>query len=91
MPAPDGNGDEERDDNPEPLERAMTFLNLQPKVDDGFWLLSHKGSHSTPANMSKKIPKYQSMNDPMDPYEYFNCRVLLLWVPEASLAGRLEI
>lgn len=69
----------------------MLFLNLQPKVDNGFWLLSHKGSHSTPANMSKKIPKYQSMNNPLDPYKYFICGVLLLWVPKASLVGRLEI
>lgn len=59
----------------------------------GFWLLTHRGNHpclSTPVNMSKEIPVCQSMGDLPDPYEHFNCVVLLLWAPEASLGGRLE-
>lgn len=110
MPAPDGNGDYEEDDNPEswpssepsklnghawlrkptPIQRAMFFPSLQPEVDNGFWLLSHQSSHST-LNMSKKIPKYQSTNDSLDPYKSFICGVLLLRAPEVSLVGRLEI
>lgn len=59
----------------------------------GFGLLTRKGNHSclsTPVNMSKEIPVCQSMGHLPDPYVPFNCGVLLLWAPEASLVGRLE-
>lgn len=47
-----------------------------------------RGSHpclSPPVNMSKEIPICQSMGDLPDPYGHFNCGVLLLRSPEASL------